>query len=409
MTNTARLVDDGTLRSGEPFAAARSRALAAVRVSLTNFRSYPRSELRVDTLPVVLAGANGTGKTNLLEALSLLSPGRGLRGAKLATIQRKAPADTTAGRNDAFADSLWAVSATVARPDGAWEIGTGLLASAANAPPRRTLHLNGAAAESADLAELLPMLWLTPAMDRLFLEGASERRRFLDRLVFALDPLHARRAARYERAMHERLRLLREGVRDRSWLDGLEESMAQEGTAVAAARLSAIAGLNAELAARGAEGAFPCAHLGLHDALGEHATDVPHLKDAFAASRERDADSGRTTAGPHLADLEVRHTLKRADARDCSTGEQKALLISIVLANAWLQKKRHDGIAPLLLLDEIAAHLDAHRRAALFDEILALESQAWLTGTDKSLFAPLEGRAAFFAIESGRFVAGERP
>ena len=399
-------MDDATPRPGDPLAAVHNCALAVTRISLTNFRSYGHAELEVAAWPVVLAGANGTGKTNLLEAISLLSPGRGLRGAKLSAIQRKAPADASKLRDETFADGLWAVSAVMARtPGGAWDIGTGLLPSAANTPARRTLHLNGAVAESADLAELLPMLWLTPAMDRLFLEGASERRRFLDRLVFALDSPHAKRAARYERAMHERLRLLRDGVRDRSWLDGLEQTMAEEGSAMTAARLSLIERLNSELQARGAEGAFPCAHLTLQDVLAENAINVPRLQDAFAASRERDAESGRTSAGPHLADLEVRHTLKRADARDCSTGEQKALLISIVLANAWLQKKRHDGIAPLLLLDEIAAHLDSDRRAALFEEILALRSQAWLTGTDRSLFAPLEERAEFFAIETGRLVA----
>ncbi len=327
-------------------------------------------------------------------------------------IQRKAPADTATPRKDAFADSLWAVSATLSRPDGAWDIGTGLLPVAANAPARRTIHLNGAAAQSTDLAALLPILWLTPAMDRLFLEGASERRRFLDRLVFALDPPHAKRTARYERAMHERLRLLREGVRDRVWLDGLEETMAEEGSALTAARLCLIEKLNGELQTRGAEGAFPCAHLTLHDGHGADAgdceSDAARLQNALPLRAMRDAEAGRTSVGPHLADLEVRHTLKRADARDCSTGEQKALLISIVLANAWLQKTRHDDIAPLLLLDEIAAHLDHDRRAALFEEILALDCQAWLTGTDRSLFAPLSERAAFFVIEAGQFVQRER-
>jgi DNA replication and repair protein RecF len=240
-------------------------------------------------------------------------------------------------------------------------------------------------------------------MDRLFLEGASERRRFLDRLVFALDSAHAKRVTRYERAMQERLRLLRDGVRDRAWLEGLEETMAEAGAAVTAARLQIMDALNAELESRGGDGAFPCAHL----ALSESMMDAGQLQTALSAARERDAESGRTGAGPHLADLEVRHTIKRADARDCSTGEQKALLISIVLANAWLQKKRHDGIAPLLLLDEIAAHLDANRRAALFEEILALGAQAWLTGTDKSLFKPLEGHGRFFSIDAGRFVVPE--
>jgi len=353
----------------------------------------------VDALPVVLAGANGTGKTNLLEALSLLSPGRGLRGAKLAAIQRNPPTD----------ESLWAVSATIARfPNGSWDVGTGLLPPGGHGPipasaRRRALHLNGAPAGNGDIAELLPMLWLTPAMDRLFLEGASERRRFLDRLVFALAPGHARHAARYERAMAERLRLLRDGARDGAWIEGLEQTMAEEGAALGGARLALIERLNGELRERRAEGAFPCAQLALGDALGDAASDPVKLQKALAASRERDAEAGRTLAGPHLADLEVRHTPKRADARDCSTGEQKALLISIVLANAWLQRKRH-GVAPVLLLDEIAAHLDAARRGALFEEILALKSQAWLTGTDRKLFAPLEAHAMFFAIDNGRFV-----
>jgi DNA replication and repair protein RecF len=379
-------------------------ALAVTEIALVNFRSYISATLKLEPRPVVLAGANGTGKTNCLEAISLLSPGRGLRAAKLPALQRKAPLEANAQRADAFSDSLWAVAAKIARPDGVWDIGTGLVAPASAGIPRRALHLNGAPAQAADLAELLPILWLTPAMDRLFLDGAGERRRFLDRLVFALDSGHARRAARYERAMYERLKLLRDGIRNPSWLAGLEETMAREGSAVSGARLFAIEKLNAELLSRGAEGAFPCAHLALTDALGESATDAKVLQDALAASRERDAEAGRTSVGPHLSDLEVRHTLKRADARDCSTGEQKSLLISIVLADAWLQKKRRDGIAPLLLLDEIAAHLDAARREALFEEILALEAQAWLSGTDKTLFAPLLEEAQCFTIAGGVFV-----
>ena len=392
-------MDDAKSRPGVS-----SPALALSEITLVNFRSYASATLKPGPGPVVLAGANGTGKTNCLEAISLLSPGRGLRGAKLAALQRKAPSDPLADRGNAFSDSLWAVAAAVTRPDGTWQLGTGLLAATASGVQRRTLHLNGAPAQAADLAELLPVLWLTPAMDRLFLEGSGDRRRFLDRLVFALDAGHARRAARYERAMQDRLRLLRDGVRDPSWLDGLEETMAREGSAVSAARLFTIEKLNTELAARGAEGAFPCAHLALRDALGEQASDAAALQAALASTRARDAETLRTGIGPHLADLEVRHTLKRADARDCSTGEQKSLLISIVLADAWLQKKRRDGAAPLLLLDEIAAHLDAARRAALFEELIALESQAWLSGTDKTLFAPLLPHAQCFSIVGGGFV-----
>jgi DNA replication and repair protein RecF len=372
-------------------------------ISLVNFRSYAAAKLEPGLGPVVLAGPNGTGKTNCLEAISLLSPGRGLRGAKIASLQRRVPLPASAEREGPLAQSPWTVAATIARPDGEWEIGTGL-ASGSNGAQRRALYLNGVPAQAADLAELLPVLWLTPAMDRLFLEGASERRRFLDRLVFGLDAGHARRAARYERAMHERLRLLRDGIRDAAWLDGLEDTMAAEGVAVSAARLATIEKLNGELSARGAEGAFPCAHLTLTGGAGDIAVEVSALQAALAASRARDAEAGRTNAGPHHADLEVRHTQKRADARDCSTGEQKALLISIVLANAWLQRKRRDGVAPVLLLDEIVAHLDATRRTALFEEVLALNGQAWLTGTDKSLFAPLLPHAQCFAVVGGSFV-----
>jgi DNA replication and repair protein RecF len=376
-------------------------ALSLIEIALVNFRSYAAAKLKLGATPVVLAGPNGTGKTNCLEAISLLSPGRGLRGAKLVSLQRKVPLATP--REGPLAQSPWTIAASIARPDGEWEIGTGLT-STTNETQRRALYLNGAPAQGADLAELLPVLWLTPAMDRLFLEGASERRRFLDRLVFGLDAGHARRAARYERAMHERLRLLRDGVLDPVWLDGLEATMAEEGVAVTAARLETIEKLNSELSARGAEGAFPCAHLALTGEAGDVAVDPSALQAALAASRARDADAGRTNVGPHHADLDVRHTQKRADARDCSTGEQKALLISIVLANAWLQKKRRDGVVPVLLLDEVAAHLDASRRTALFEEILALESQAWLSGTDKALFAPLLPHAQCYSVVSGGFV-----
>jgi DNA replication and repair protein RecF len=377
-------------------------ALSFAKITLANFRSYAAAKLEPWHGPVVLAGPNGTGKTNCLEAISLLSPGRGLRGAKLPELQRKVPSATAAEGDGPLARSPWSIAAIIARPDGEWEIGTGL--AAAGEAQRRVLYLNGAPAQAADLAELLPVLWLTPAMDRLFLEGAAERRRFLDRLVFGLDAGHAKRAARYERAMHERLRLLRDGVRDPVWLEGLETTMAAEGAAVSAARLSTIEKLNGELSARGLGGAFPCAHLALNDRLGDAAVDEAALQAALTASRVRDAEAGRTNAGPHLADLEVRHTRKRADARDCSTGEQKALLISIVIANAWLQRKRRDGIAPVLLLDEIAAHLDAARRAALFEEILALDAQAWLSGTDKALFAALLPHAQCFAVAGGSFV-----
>ncbi len=386
-------------RGAACFSAAGDCALAVTRIAPSDFRSYAAAELCAESRPVVLCGANGIGKTNLLEAVSLLSPGRGLRGARFGAIARK--------KADGESAASWAVSATVARaPHGEWRIGTGYMPPGPGGQARRIFQLNGAPAEAAEIAELVPLLWLTPAMDRLFLEGAQLRRRFLDRLVFALFAGHARKSARYERALTERLHLLREGTRRSQWLDALETTMSEEGAAINAARQEMIEALNAELVARRAEGAFPCAHLSLAGEPGDTAQEPGALREVFAASRERDRESGRTNCGPHTTDLEVRHAGKRSDARECSTGEQKALLISIVLADAWLKRKRH-GAAPILLLDEIAAHLDSVRRVALFEEIVALNSQAWLTGTDPQLFSPLADHAAFITVAHGQFMALE--
>jgi len=381
-----------------PLEAAR---LAVRRVRLTNFRSYAEAELAVGARPVVLAGPNGAGKTNILDAISLLAPGRGLRGAKLSEHTRRGPA--------APSEALWAVAATVARGDATYEIGTGLTLGPGGGE-RRAVRLNGVAAQSsADLGEIVQMIWLTPAMDRLFTESAGGRRRFLDRLVLGFDAGHARRAARYEMAMRERARLLKFGPRDPMWLDGLEAEMAQAAAAIAVSRAETVARLNAMLAQRGSAGAFPSAQLSLDgeaDLVVQDSGDAEtEMRARFAALRMRDAEIGRTSFGPHLSDLSVRHTQKRACARECSTGEQKALLISIVLADAW--EMARGGHAPLLLLDEIAAHLDAIRRAALFEEILALGAQAWMTGTDLSLFDCLCPHADIFTVDNGRFTVRE--
>jgi DNA replication and repair protein RecF len=373
--------------------------LAVTHLLLTNFRSYATGEIAVSGRPVVLAGPNGAGKTNILDAISLLSPGRGLRGARLGEHTRRGPS--------AQSDALWAVSATVALGEQSHEIGTGLTLGP-NGGERRQVRLNGAPAQgTADLAEIMQMAWLTPAMDRLFIEGASGRRRFLDRLVFGFEPGHARTATRYETAMRERARLLKFGPRDPAWLDGLETEMTEAGIALTISRAETVRRLNHALTARGEAGAFPCAQLALNgeaDLLiaeqGETAGDA--FRGHFARARIRDAEAGRTTFGPHLSDLSVRHTAKRADAGECSTGEQKALLISIVLAHAWELSHIRDGRAPMLLLDEIAAHLDAFRRAALFEEILALGAQAWMTGTDIEMFAGLKGHADLFAVAESR-------
>ncbi len=366
-----------------------------MRLTLTNFRSYARCEIRASGRPVVLAGPNGAGKTNVLDAISLLSPGRGLRGARLSEHTRRAPS--------AQAGGLWGVAATIACGSEGYDVGTGLVIGP-NGSERRQVHLNGApAANAADIAEIVQMAWLTPAMDRLFIEGASGRRRFLDRLVFGFLPAHARAVTRYETAMRERARLLKFGPRDPAWLDALEQEMTEAGIPLSIGRAQTVARLNRALAERGAAGAFPCAELELAseaDALvAEHGEGAAsHFRERFARLRMRDAESGRTNFGPHLSDLAVRHTRKRAAAAECSTGEQKAMLVSIVLAHAWENAHMRDGRAPILLLDEIVAHLDAYRRAALFDEVLSLGAQAWMTGTDIEVFSPLKGGADLFAV-----------
>lgn len=372
--------------------AERSR-LAVTRLKLTNFRSYGFGEIAVSGASVVLAGPNGAGKTNVLDAISLLSPGRGLRGAKLAEHTRKGPV--------ASEETLWAVAATVTRGQTEYDIGTGLTQASAS----RQVRLNGTAAQSsADLGDIVQLIWLTPAMDRLFIESAGGRRRFLDRLVLGFDAGHARAATRYETAMRERARLLKYGPRDPAWLDGLEHEMAEAGIAIAQARAATVEKLSGALAERDGT-LFPAAALALSDELHLSSTDA--LRAAFAASRLRDAEAGRTLAGPHTTDLHVRHTKKRADARDCSTGEQKALLISIMLADARELSRAREGLAPILLLDEIAAHLDSLRRAALFEEIHSLSAQAWMTGTDLSLFDG--AKCEIFEVREGIFhPQGER-
>jgi len=376
-----------TLAANMHVAQAVTSRLAVTRLRLTNFRSYAVGELSVSGAPVVLAGPNGAGKTNVLDAISLLSPGRGLRGSKLAEHTRKGPIGD---------DTLWAVAATVTRGETEHEIGTGMVGGSAS----RQVRLNGAPAQSsADLGDIVQLIWLTPAMDRLFIESAGGRRRFLDRLVLGFDAGHARAATRYETAMRERARLLKYGPRDPAWLDGLENEMAEAGIVIAQGRATTVENLSRALAERGEAGAFPAAALSLTDEL--HLLSAQALRDMLAASRIRDAEAGRTLAGPHTTDLQVRHTAKRADARDCSTGEQKALLISIMLADARELARAREGLAPILLLDEIAAHLDVVRRAALFEEVHDLAAQAWMTGTDLSLFDGAQ--AEIFEVRDGVF------
>jgi DNA replication and repair protein RecF len=375
-----------------------SGAVAVRRLVLTDFRGYGAARLQVAAAPVVLFGPNGAGKTNLLEALSFLAHGRGLRRARLGEIDRRLR--TPDGALGEPAGGAWAIHASLETPEGALEIGTGREASETS--ERRVLLIDGESAKSqAALARHLGVVWLTPAMDRLFVEGGSARRRFLDRLVYGFDAEHAQRVSAYEQAMRERARLLRDGPLDASWLAALEGTMAETGIAIAAARRETVARL--DQASAEAIGPFPATRLALAGEIEALLERLPALgaEDEVRARlkelRRQDAESGTTLLGPHRSDLVVRHAITGMPAAEGSTGEQKALLISIVLAHARLQAALRDR-APLLLLDEVAAHLDPARRGALFGEILRLGAQAWLTGTDAALFEGLRGRAQFFSV-----------
>ncbi|HAD86875.1 MAG TPA: DNA replication/repair protein RecF [Rhodospirillaceae bacterium] len=378
--------------------------LAVRRLTLTDFRCYDSLRIDVPPGPVVLAGPNGAGKTNILEALSFLIPGRGLRRARLGEAARREP--------DEAPDTVhrpWAVAATVTGPDGETDLGTGLDIEA----DKRVVRVDGEAQRAqAVLSRHMSLQWLTPQMDRLFLDGASARRRFLDRLVYGRDAAHAGRINGYEQAMRERLRLLTSrGGADAGWLDALEATMAEKGVAIAAARLDMAGRLAGQLDAAG-DGPFPAADLAVEGeaeawlAEGSALDAEDRLKQAFKDARGRDGEIGRTAHGPHRSDLYVEYKSRGRPAADCSTGEQKALLISLVLAQARLQAAER-GRAPILLLDEVAAHLDADRRAALFDEILRLGLQAWMTGTDADLFQPMAGRAAVFHVADAGLALGD--
>jgi DNA replication and repair protein RecF len=351
--------------------------MALTRLVLTDFRNHADAVLAPGPGFVVLTGENGAGKTNVLEAVSLLAPGRGLRRATLSEIARQ-------GGGGGFG---------VAASLGDVDLGTG---TESVAPERRLVRINGAPAAATALAEWLTMLWLTPAMDRLFVEAPGERRRFLDRLTLALAPGHAHHATRYEAAMRQRNRVLAdEGAPDPAWLTALEARMAEHGAAIAAARRETVAALGERLVAQ-PEGPFARAGLALDGWDG----DAPALARALAEGRRRDAAAARTLAGPHRDDLLVTHLGKAQPAHLCSTGEQKALLLGLVLGHAELVAER-TGRAPILLLDEVAAHLDPHRRAALFDR-LAGGGQVWMTGTEPELFDELPGTPSWFGVAEGR-------
>ncbi|MET2828787.1 DNA replication/repair protein RecF [Mesorhizobium shangrilense] len=364
------------------------------KLTLTNFRNYAALSIDLGPGAVVFSGDNGAGKTNLLEAISLLTPGRGLRRAPYGDVAREG------------GDGGFALHARLDGPQGEVEIGTGISGDAAGEGSRR-VRINGATARSAeDMLEWLRVVWLTPAMDGLFTGPAGDRRRFLDRLVLAIDPGHGQRALDYEKAMRGRNRLLAEGSRDGAWFDAIEMQMAETGVAIAAARAELVRLLATMINRLPDAGPFPQADISLSGELESEVSAAPavdveeRFRRALARGRERDRAAGRTLDGPHRSDLMVRHRPKAMPAELCSTGEQKALLVGIVLSHARLTGEM-SGMTPILLLDEIAAHLDSGRRAALFSILEELNCQAFMTGTDAALFSSLTGRAQFLTVDHG--------
>lgn len=361
---------------------------ALTHLTLTDFRSYERAEIALDGRPVWLVGPNGAGKTNLLEAVSLLTPGRGLRGAAQVELGRRLPGER-AGR-------AWAVAAVIEQDGEPIRVGTGVEAAGA---ARRTVRLEGETVPPGRLADLQRQVWLTPAQDRLFLEGAGDRRRFFDRLVFAAEPAHAAHASAYEKSQRERMRLLTDGPADPAWLTALEARLAEAGALMASARARTLAALQEEIDGRG-DRPFPGARMTLTgdwERMAAEGVELAQIEErlarALAGARDRDAAAGRALTGPHRGDLAVIHAEKDRPAAECSTGEQKALILNLVLAQAARLSRAESAPNPILLLDEVAAHLDRRRRAALFDEIEALGLQAFLTGTDEHLFEDLTDRA----------------
>lgn len=385
MLNTAPLPPHDTEELPAP--------LSVGKISLVHFRNYKDLRLVCDARPVILTGQNGSGKTNLLEAISLLVPGRGLRRAALSELQNHQSPEA------------WASAIELHTGFGPLTIGTGR-DPADNDGEHRLIHIDGKNVRGQNaLSEHVAMAWITPDMDRILAEGTGTRRKFLDRLAYSFDPAHSGRVHRYEKAMRERLRLLRDGVTDAAWLSGLEDDMAQTGVAIAAARRHMIRQLRTAIAET--HGVFPRADLMVKGTAEEALEDQPALlvedalRAAFKRTRSEDAQAGTCAIGPHRSDLAVTHRAKNCPADLCSTGEQKSLLIAIMIAYVrTLIRSRN--ILPLFLLDDIAAHLDDTRRNALFDEILSLGVQAWLTGTDAESFTGLLPHAQHHLVEQSR-------
>ena len=353
--------------------------LALTELTLSHFRSHKSARLSLDGRPVAIFGPNGAGKTNILEAVSLFSPGRGLR---------RAATDELARQPEALG---WKVTGVVQSLHQTHE-----LATWAEPGEARQVTIDGKAATQTALGRIARMVWLVPSMDRLWIEGADGRRRFLDRITLSFEPKHAENALTYEKAMRERNRLLKDQVRDAHWYAALERKMSIAGTAIQTSRRSALTRLAAAQAA--AESSFPAADLKLTGAEGSTPPETEaDFALALAENRKQDLYAGRTLIGPHRADIDASYVAKAIPAKQCSTGEQKALLISLILSNARALAQDF-GAPPILLLDEVAAHLDADRRSALYDEICALGAQAWMTGTGAELFYALDDRAVHLQV-----------
>ena len=379
--------------SGDP-PSKRPSSIAVRRLELRDFRNYGRLRLEPRPGPVVLHGDNGAGKTNLLEAVSLLAPGRGLRRARLAELDREG-------------SGPWHVSGLLAGRGDLVELSTARDPEA----ERRSVAADGQPLRSQTaLGDFVSLIWLTPSMDRLFSEGASGRRRFLDRLVLAIDSAHAGRVAGFERALRERSQLLRTARPDPSWLTAIEVRMAEAAVAVTAARQQLVRDLDASLAE--AAFPFPRPRLALRGQLERWLETMPALEaeqqmaDRLAGGRSQDAESGGAALGPHRSDLVAVDAFRGEPAERCSTGRQKAFLVSIVLAEARLRQARH-GDLPILLLDEVTAHLDPRRRTELLAALVELGAQSWLTGTEAALFAPLGRAAHMFHVVNGALTPHE--
>jgi len=368
-------------------------------LSLTHFRNYTSARIEVSPAPIVITGRNGAGKTNILEAISLLTPGRGIRRAKLSELNN---------RNDSMAG--WTLAASVKGMHGDIKIGTGRDPETPDdSPDKRIVKIDGKIVRGqAELARHFAIIWLTPQMEQLFAESTSAGRKFLDRLVYSFDPEHASRVNEYEFAMRERNKLLQNPGADGLWLDALEQTMAETGAAIANARLHTVEHINHAIGRSPLS--FPKAHISISGmiedllALGTPAVQVEEdFKRILKTGRPQDAASGRTLSGIHRSEMQVIHITKQMPAQLCSTGEQKALLLSIVLAQARAGAQWH-GIVPVLLLDEVVAHLDATRRLELFEEICQIGAQTWMTGTDCGLFAGLERKAQYFQVDNGTVI-----